>query len=229
MISILPVEGVPEVRPGDDLAALIATACNARPDTGLVDDDVVVIAHKAVSKAEGRFVDGDDRLAAALSESTRVLRRVGDMVISETRHGFVCANSGVDASNVEGNRLVLLPIDPDLSARRLRARLEHLTGTRLGVIVSDTFGRAWRMGQTNVAIGVAGVAPFVDYRGTLDAEGRELTATEICVADEIAGAAELVMGKTLRVCAAVVRGTPVRFERGSARQIVRPPDEDLFR
>lgn len=229
MIRVLPVEGVPEVQAGDDLAALIAAAGSASADTKLVDDDVVVVAHKAVSKAEGRVVDGDDRLAAALSESKRVLRRVGEMVISETRHGFVCANAGVDASNVEGDRLVLLPLDPDLSARRLRARLEHLTGARLGVIVSDTFGRAWRIGQTNVAIGVAGIDPFVDYRGQPDAAGRELNATEICIADEIAGAAELVMGKTLGVCAAVVRGATVEFGRGSAHAIVRPPDEDLFR
>jgi coenzyme F420-0:L-glutamate ligase / coenzyme F420-1:gamma-L-glutamate ligase len=217
------------VQPGDDLAGLIAAASAASPDAKLLNDDVVVVAHKAVSKAEGRLVDGDDRLAAALSESKRVLRRVGEMVISETRHGFVCANAGVDASNVEGDRLVLLPLDPDLSARRLRARLEHLTGARLGVIVSDTFGRAWRIGQTNVAIGVAGIDPFVDYRGQPDAAGRELNATEICIADEIAGAAELVMGKTLGVCAAVVRGATVEFGRGSARAIVRPPDEDLFR
>jgi coenzyme F420-0:L-glutamate ligase/coenzyme F420-1:gamma-L-glutamate ligase len=229
MISVLPVEGIPEVQPGDDLAGLIAAASAASSDTRLSNDDVVVVAHKAVSKAEGRLVEGDDRLAAAVSESKRILRRVGEMVISETRHGFVCANAGVDASNVEGHRLVLLPLDPDLSARRLRARLEHLTGARLGVVVSDTFGRAWRVGQTNVAIGIAGIDPFVDYRGELDAAGRELSATEICVADEIAGAAELVMGKTLGVCAAVIRGVSVRFGRGSARAVVRPPEEDLFR
>jgi coenzyme F420-0:L-glutamate ligase/coenzyme F420-1:gamma-L-glutamate ligase len=141
----------------------------------------------------------------------------------------VCANAGVDASNVAEDGVVLLPLDPDGSARRLRARIERLTGRTLAVIVSDTFGRAWRAGQTNVAIGVAGINPFVDYRGTTDSQGRELTATLICSADELAGAAELVMRKTTGICAAVVRGARVTFGRGSARAIVRPPAEDMFR
>jgi coenzyme F420-0:L-glutamate ligase/coenzyme F420-1:gamma-L-glutamate ligase len=225
VIGVWPVEGLPEVRPGDDLGALIAGAGEA---VGFEDGDVVVVAHKAVSKSEGRLASGD-RLRAALGEARRVLRRAGDMIIAETRHGFVCANSGVDASNVGGDRLALLPLDPDLSARRIRARLEHVTGVRLGVVVSDTFGRAWRVGQTNVAIGVAGIEPFVDYRGQRDASGRELSATLICVADEIAGAAELVMGKVTGVCAAIVRGAPVRFGRGAATEIVRAAADDLFR
>jgi coenzyme F420-0:L-glutamate ligase/coenzyme F420-1:gamma-L-glutamate ligase len=224
-MTVVPIEGVPEVRPGDDLAALIAEASGEVIAGG----DVVVVCHKAVSKAEGRLVADADRAAAALGEARRVLRRTGDMIISETRHGFVCANSGVDASNVEGDQVALLPLDPDLSARRLRARLTQLTGVDVGVVVSDTFGRAWRVGQTNVAIGVAGIEPFVDLRGTTDTHGRELSATQICVADEIAGAAELVMGKTRRVCAAVVRGAPVRWGRGEARTIVRPAGQDLFR
>ena len=225
MIGVWPVEGLPEVRPGDDLGALIADAGEA---VGFEGGDVVVVAHKAVSKSEGRLASGD-RLRTALGEARRVLRRAGDMIIAETRHGFVCANSGVDASNVGSDRLALLPLDPDLSARRIRARLEHLTGVRLGVVVSDTFGRAWRVGQTNVAIGVAGIEPFIDYRGQRDASGRELSATLICVADEIAGAAELVMGKVTGVCAAIVRGAPVRFGRGAATEIVRAPADDLFR
>jgi coenzyme F420-0:L-glutamate ligase/coenzyme F420-1:gamma-L-glutamate ligase len=225
VIGVWPVEGLPEVRPGDDLGALIAGAGEA---VGFEGGDVVVVAHKAVSKSEGRLASGD-RLRTALGEARRVLRRAGDMIIAETRHGFVCANSGVDASNVGGDRLALLPLDPDLSARRIRARLEHLTGVRLGVVVSDTFGRAWRVGQTNVAIGVAGIEPFIDYRGQRDASGRELTATLICVADEIAGAAELVMGKVTGVCAAIVRGAPVLFGRGAATEIVRAPTDDLFR
>ena len=151
------------------------------------------------------------------------------MVIAETRHGFVCANAGVDASNVEGDNIVLLPRDPDLSARRLRARLEHITDARLAVIVSDTFGRAWRLGQTNVAIGVAGMEPFVDHRGGEDAQGRTLSATLICVADELAGAAEIVMGKADRVCAARVRGARFSPGRGAATDIVRAPQDDLFR
>ncbi|MDQ4059463.1 MAG: coenzyme F420-0:L-glutamate ligase [Actinomycetota bacterium] len=226
MIEVVPVEGMGEIRAGDDLAALVAEAAGR---AGLVDRDVLVVAQKAVSKAEGRVVPGTDRRAAARSESARVLRRQGEMIISETRHGFVCANAGVDASNVEGDNVVLLPVDPDLSARRLRARLAHLAGADIGVIVSDTFGRAWRLGQTNVAIGVAGIEPFVDYRGTTDSQGRDLSATRICAADELAGAAELVMGKTSGICAAIVRGAAVRFGRGAATEIVRPSDEDLFR
>ncbi|HEX2050208.1 MAG TPA: coenzyme F420-0:L-glutamate ligase [Actinomycetota bacterium] len=222
----MPVEGIGEVRPGDDVAALVIDA--AGPG-GLAARDVVVVAHKVVSKAEGRVVAATDRTSAALAESARVLRRAGDMVISETRHGFVCANAGVDASNVEDGAVALLPLDPDLSARRMRARIAHLTGVDVGVVVSDTFGRAWRLGQTNVAIGVAGIDPFVDYRGAHDAHGRTLEATRICVADEIAGAAEMVMGKTRGVPAAIVRGLALPAARGAARAIVRPPSEDLFR
>ena len=226
MIQIVPVEGMGEIREGDDLAALIVEA--GRPQAP-IDRDILVVAQKAVSKAEGRVEERADRRTAALAESARVLRRQGEMVISETRHGFVCANAGVDASNVEGDNVVLLPLDPDLSARGLRARLGHLTGADVGVIVSDTFGRAWRLGQTNVAIGVAGIEPFTDYRDTTDSQGRDLFATRICAADELAGAAELVMGKTSGICAAIVRGAVVRFGRGAATEIVRPPSEDLFR
>jgi coenzyme F420-0:L-glutamate ligase/coenzyme F420-1:gamma-L-glutamate ligase len=225
-ISITPLRGIPEVRPGDDLGALIADAAGHER---LEEGDVVVVAHKVVSKAEGRLLPGSDRRIAALAESVRVLRRQKEMVISETRHGFVCANAGVDASNVEGDNVVLLPLDPDLSARRLRAQLENLLGVEVAVIVSDTFGRAWRIGQTNVAIGVAGLEPFIDYRGTTDTQGRDLSATRICVADELAGAAEMVMGKTTGNCAAIVRGAPVILGRGAATEIARPPHEDLFR
>ena len=225
-LRVIPVLGIPEVQAGDDLAELIARA--AGPD-GLRTRDVVVVAHKVVSKAEGRVVPATERRPAALAESARVLRRAGDMVISETRHGFVCANAGVDATNVEGDNVVLLPLDPDLSARRIKARLERAAGIELAVIVSDTFGRAWRLGQTNVAIGVAGIDPFVDHRGTTDTQGRPLTATRICVADEIAGAAEMVMGKAEGVCAAVVRGARVSAGRGSGADIVRRASDDLFR
>ncbi len=225
-ISITPLQGIPEVRPGDDLGALIADA--AGPQT-LADRDVLVVAQKVVSKAEGRLLLGSDRRVAALAESVRVLRRQKEMIISETRHGFVCANAGVDASNVRGDNVVLLPLDPDLSARRLRAQLKNLLGVVVAVIVSDTFGRAWRVGQTNVAIGVAGLEPFIDYRGTTDTQGRDLSATRICVADELAGAAEMVMGKTTGNCVAIVRGAPVVLGRGAATEIARPPNEDLFR
>jgi coenzyme F420-0:L-glutamate ligase/coenzyme F420-1:gamma-L-glutamate ligase len=151
------------------------------------------------------------------------------MVISETRHGFVCANAGVDSSNVEGDSVVLLPVDPDLSARRIKASVAHLTGADVAVIITDTFGRAWRVGQTDVAIGVAGLAPFADYRGTTDTQGRALYATRICVADELAGAGELVMGKAEGICAAIVRGFEWEPTRAAATDIVRPPSDDLFR
>jgi coenzyme F420-0:L-glutamate ligase/coenzyme F420-1:gamma-L-glutamate ligase len=225
-LRILPVEGLPEIAAGDDLGTLIVAALGA---DGLEDRDVVVVAHKAVSKAEGRVVEAADRREAAARESVRVLRRQGDMVISETRHWFVCANAGVDASNVEGEKVILLPLDPDLSARRLRARIRALAGVDVAVVVADTFGRAWRLGQTNVAIGVAGIDPFVDLRGSTDSFGRQLQATRICVADELAGAAEMVMGKTAGICAAVVRGADLPWGRGSATDIARPWREDLFR
>ena len=224
-IRVLPILGMPEIQSGVDLGQVIAEA----NENGFETDDVLVVAQKAVSKAEGRIVDAADRRGAAEEESRRILRRAGDMIISETMHGFVCANAGVDASNVAAGTIALLPIDPDLSARRIRARIKHLTGADVSVIVSDTFGRAWRVGQTNVAIGVAGMDPFTDYRGATDAHGNELSATRICTADELAGAAELVMRKTTGVCATIVRGTPVKRDTGSARAIVRPPGEDLFR
>ena len=225
-LRVIPVHGLPEIKQGDDLGELIARAVT---DIGLVDDDVVVVAQKVVSKAEGRTISADDKRAAAEAESRRILRRSGEMIISETQHGFVCANAGVDASNVASGSVTLLPLDPDLSARRLRARLEHLAHVDIAVIVSDTFGRAWRLGQTNVAIGVAGLDPFTDYRGSTDEHGNELSATRICTADELAGAAELVMGKSTGTCAAIVRGSGAHRRPGSARTIVRPPIEDLFR
>lgn len=223
-LTVIPITGMPEVRAGDDLAQMIASAHD-----DLRERDVVVVAHKAVSKAEGRVVAQPDRLAAAKAESKRILRRAGDTVISETRHGFVCANAGVDASNVEAGHVALLPLDPDLSARRLRAGVAHHTGTDVGIAISDTFGRAWRLGQTNVAIGVAGFDPFMDYEGDKDTFGRELVATRICVADELAGAAEIVMGKTRRICAAIVRGAELRWAQGAAIDIVRPYGSDFFR
>jgi coenzyme F420-0:L-glutamate ligase / coenzyme F420-1:gamma-L-glutamate ligase len=223
-ITIYPVTGIPEVASGDDIAALIAEAT-----ADVADGDVVVIAHKIVSKAEGRVVASEDRLVEARAEAARILRSTRDMIIAETRHGYVCANAGVDASNVDRGQVVLLPLDPDLSARRIRTRLERLTGAQLAVIISDTFGRPWRLGQTNVAIGVAGIDPFVDYRGTLDHTGGELVATLICIADELAGAAEMVMGKAERIPVAIVRGAAVTVGRGAASSIVRPIEDDLFR
>jgi coenzyme F420-0:L-glutamate ligase / coenzyme F420-1:gamma-L-glutamate ligase len=224
-VRIIPVVGMPEVRSGDDVASLIAEV----HEGGLEQHDVVVVTQKVVSKAEDRVVSADNRAAVAAAESVRMLRRRGSTIISETRHGFVCANAGVDDSNVEEGLMTLLPVDPDLSARRIRARLAHLSGVDVAVIISDTFGRAWRTGQTDVAIGVAGLEPIVDYRGRPDAFGRTLEATMIAVADEIAGAAEMVMGKSFGIPAAVVRGAPVTFGRGSGQELVRHPLEDLFR
>jgi coenzyme F420-0:L-glutamate ligase/coenzyme F420-1:gamma-L-glutamate ligase len=227
-LRVIPVPGLPEVRPGDRLAELISARA------ALEDGDVVVVTQKVVSKAEGRVVDcdhGDDEAREALiaSESVRVLRRRGRLVIAETRHGFVCATAGVDFSNVEDGKAALLPVDADRSARRIRDGLRALTGRRVGVVISDTFGRAWRRGLTDVAIGVAGVAALVDLRGTTDATGRELRVTEVAVADELAAAAELVMGKIARVPAAVVRGFQYTPADGSAQQLVRAPEKDMFR
>jgi coenzyme F420-0:L-glutamate ligase/coenzyme F420-1:gamma-L-glutamate ligase len=226
-----------EVVPGDDLAARLVDALHPACAEGVALEagDVVVVTQKVVSKAEGRLVavgpTPEDKVALVERESLRVLRRRGELLITETAHGFVCANAGVDLSNVDEGQAALLPVDPDRSARRLRADLGRRLGVEVGVIISDTFGRAWRQGVTDVAIGCAGVAGIVDLRGTLDANGRELVATEVCVADEIASAADLVMGKALGVAAAVVRGVPEEWLRpGSvADEIVRPPAEDLFR
>jgi coenzyme F420-0:L-glutamate ligase/coenzyme F420-1:gamma-L-glutamate ligase len=237
-ISVLAVTGIGEVAPGAELSDVIAAALAPATTGGpqLQDADVLVVTQKVVSKAEGRLVPLDHadpaaKVALVERESVRVLRRRGELVISETRHGFVCANAGVDLSNVADGTAALLPEDPDLSARRLRAALGHALGVDVGVIVSDTFGRAWRRGVTDVAIGCAGVAAVVDLKGTLDAGGRELVATEVCVADEIAGAAELVMGKDLGIPVAIVRGVPREWLRPASvrAEIVRPPGEDLFR
>ena len=229
-LEIIPVEGLPEVRPGDRLAPMIAASAD------LADGDVVVVTQKVVSKAEGRMVTvgpDDPGAYAALveAESVRVLRRRGDLVISETASGFVCANAGVDRSNVPDGFVTLLPVDADRSARRIRDGLRAAPGVEVGVIVSDTFGRTWRNGVTDVAIGCAGIAAVVDLRGTTDSLGRPLEVTEVAVADELASAAELVMGKAGGVAAAIIRGVePSWFRDSSVRaEIVRPPAEDLFR
>lgn len=230
-LEVFPVEGVPEVRPGDDLAGLLADAC---PE--LRDGDVLVVTQKVVSKAEGALVriDPDDprgHKAIVEDESVRVLRRRGELIIAETRHGFVCANAGVDLSNVDEGWAALLPEDSDRSARRIRDGLRARLGVEVAVIVSDTFGRPWRRGLTDVAIGCAGIRAVVDLRGTEDSRGRELQVTEVCVVDELASAAELVMGKAAGVAAAVVRGVdPQWLGRGEVRgEVVRSPQEDLFR
>ncbi|MGZ4256170.1 MAG: coenzyme F420-0:L-glutamate ligase [Gaiellaceae bacterium] len=239
-MRILPVEGLPEIREGDDLAELIAARAK------LEDGDVLVVAQKAVSKAEGRVVrlagvepsdearrlageEDPRRLEVILRESKRVVRTRPPLVIAETRHGFVCASAGVDSSNAPGpETVVLLPEDPDASAARLRERLRELSGAEVGVIVSDSFGRPWRQGTTDVAIGLAGIRPLLDLKGVRDPTGYELHATVIAVADELAAAAELVLGKTSGIPAALIRGYEASGE-GSARELVMPEERDLFR
>jgi coenzyme F420-0:L-glutamate ligase/coenzyme F420-1:gamma-L-glutamate ligase len=227
VLKIIPLTGLPEVRPGDDLAALLGDAVERAG--GLEDGDAVVVAQKAVSKAEGRVEQTDDVLAVILREARAVRRRRGDLVIAETKHGFVCASAGVDRSNAPGEGwIVLLPEDPDASAARIRATLGERFDREPAVIVSDSFGRAWRQGTTDVAIGVAGMGPLLDLRGEHDARGYELSSTMIAVADELAGAAELVMGKANGVPSAIVRGYAVPPGDGSAQELVMPPERDLF-
>jgi coenzyme F420-0:L-glutamate ligase/coenzyme F420-1:gamma-L-glutamate ligase len=230
-LELIPVVGIPEIRPGDDLAGLLADAVD-----DLRDRDCLVVTQKVVSKAENRLVEvdpDDPRSHKPLveRESVRILRRRGDLIISETPQGFVCANAGVDLSNVERGWAALLPVDSDRSARRIRDVIRARRGVEVGVIVSDTFGRPWRRGVTDVAIGCAGIGAIVDLRGTTDSFDRELLVTEVAVTDEIAAAADLVMGKADGIPAAIVRGLdPSWFRTGSvADEIVRDPADDLFR
>jgi len=243
-VRVLPLRGLPELEEGDDLVRLLVEA--AQGVGGLEPGDVVVVAQKAVSKVEGRVVrlaevepsaralelaGGEDprKVEVVLRESRRVVRSRPPLLIVETAHGFVCASAGVDSSNAKGEgTVVLLPRDPDASARRLREGIRERAGVEVGVIVSDSFGRPWRRGTTDVALGVAGLRPVLDLRGRRDAAGYELHATEIAVADEIASAAELVMGKTEGVPAAIVRGVDVAGE-GSGVDLLLPPERDLFR
>ena len=240
MISLIPVHGLPEIREGDDLAAMIVELVE------LADDDVLVLAQKAVSKAEGRVIRidsieasehaielaGDERdpreVEVILREAKRVVRERGPLVIAETVHGFICASAGVDHSNApEHGILVLLPDDPDASARRARDRVRELTGHTVGVVITDSFGRHFRQGTTDVAIGVAGIPPIIDLRGTTDRIGYELRASRVAIADEIAGAADLARGKAEGVPAVVVRGLRLEGD-GTAREIVIEPELDLF-
>jgi len=229
------VEGIGEIVPGQQLGDIIVEACSTEPNGPLRDNDVLIVTQKIVSKAEGRLVpiDPDDPLSHKVlveQEAARIVRRRGDLIITETKHGFVCANSGIDLSNVERGYAALLPLDSDRSARRIRDIVRAKLGVTVGVIVSDTFGRPWRKGLTDVAIGVAGIAGVLDLRGTEDALGRVMQVTEVAIADELASTGELVMGKSNGVPVAVIRGAdPPWFRDSSMDEIVRPPSEDLFR
>jgi coenzyme F420-0:L-glutamate ligase/coenzyme F420-1:gamma-L-glutamate ligase len=229
------VEGIGEIVPGDQVGDIIVDACSTEPNGPLQDFDVIVVTQKIVSKAEGRLVaiDPDDPIShkkLVEEEAVRIVRRRGDLIITETKHGFVCANSGIDLSNVERGYAALLPVDSDRSARRVRDIVKARLGITVGVIVSDTFGRPWRNGLTDVAIGVAGIAGVLDLRGTPDALGRVMQVTEVAIADELACTAELVMGKSNGIPVAIVRGVDAAWFRDSSmREIVRPAQEDLFR
>ncbi len=246
-VRIIPLTGIPEVRAGDDLPGLLLKAAEGGP--GIESGDVVVVTQKIVSKAEGRVVplgsvtpspeaerladetEKDARLVELiLRESNRIVRQSGPILITETKHGFVCANAGIDASNVGPEGFVsLLPEDPDRSAAAIRATIRERTGADVAVIITDTFGRAWREGHTNVAIGVAGMRPFADYVGQTDPHGYELRVSTLAVADELAAAAELVHGKLEGVPVAIIRGYAYQAANGSARELIRAPEKDLFR
>tara|TARA_Y100001970_G_scaffold196190_1_gene238549 strand:- start:1216 stop:1914 length:699 start_codon:yes stop_codon:yes gene_type:complete len=229
-LEIIPLEGIPEITPGDDLVEIVGQI------ETIQSGDILVVTQKIISKAENQMIDidPDDPLShkpLVERESVRILRRRGDLIISQTKHGFVCANAGIDLSNVERGQAALLPDDSDRSAKRLRDGLAGRFQLDVGIIISDTFGRPWRRGLTDVAIGSAGVLPILDLRGSPDAFGREMQVTEVALVDELASAAELVMGKSSGVPIAIVRGADESwFGNGSVRdQIVRDPQDDLFR
>lgn len=247
MIQILAVENLPEINEGDDLASLLARAVRER-GMEVAERDIFVIAQKVISKAEGRVVRLDSiepselatgwarahgkdarMVEVVLRESRRIVRMERGVIICETHHGFICANAGVDASNTAEGTVVLLPVDPDQSARHIRAALTREFGVEVAVIISDTFGRPWREGIANVAIGLAGIAPLVDYRGQNDSHGRELRVTVIAIADELASAAELVMKKSAGLPVAVIRGFDYEARDARISELIRPPGLDLFR
>ncbi len=246
-IELIGLEGIGEARRGDSIGALIVEAC-ARQSITLCPADILVVAHKIVSKAEGRIVRLDDvkpsaraqeiarelskdarQVEVILRESRRVIRKGGTALIVETHHGFICANAGVDASNVGPGQVALLPRDPDASAKEIREEIKQRLGVVPGIIISDSFGRAWRLGTVDVAVGVAGLNPIKDERGTTDSYGYELKAAVAAVGDELAAAAELIMGKKGQIPVVLIRGYEAKGEEGSARELLRPEAEDLFR
>ncbi|MGI0091310.1 MAG: coenzyme F420-0:L-glutamate ligase [Nitrososphaerales archaeon] len=246
-ITIIPLNGMGEVRPGDDIANLVLLACK-KSHVQIKKGDIVVVTHKIVSKAEGQVIDSRNvvpskfsikvgrhiekdprQVEVILSESRRIVKMVKGLIISETQHGFVCANAGIDQSNVELGKIVLLPKNPDASAERIRSAIRRATGKDVAVMISDTFGRPWREGQVDVAVGLSGIYPFSDYRGRRDQYGYDLKASVICTADELASAAELCMNKLDRVPAVIIRGYRYARAEVSARRLARKPSRDLFR
>jgi len=230
-LQVLPLTGIEAVAPGQEITEVLG---NALERITLADGDVLVVTHKIVSKAEGRVVTvvGDEEVfkrRLVESEAVSIVRRRGNLIIAETKHGFICANAGVDRSNAEPGTMILLPEDPDRSAHRIRVRLRRRFGVDLPVIISDTFGRPWRRGLTDIAIGVSGLEAIVDLKGTVDWVGRDLEVTEIAVADELASAADLVMGKSAGIPAALIRGYEGPRGKGRGADLVRKPEEDLFR
>ena len=230
-LQVLPLTGIEAVAPGQEITEVLG---NALERITPADGDVLVVTHKIVSKAEGRVVTvvGDEEVfkrRLVESEAVSIVRRRGNLIIAETKHGFICANAGVDRSNAEPGTMILLPEDPDRSAHRIRVRLRRRFGVDLPVILSDTFGRPWRRGLTDIAIGVSGLEAIVDLKGTVDWAGRELEVTEIAVADELASAADLVMGKSAGIPAALIRGYEGPRGKGKGADLVRKPEEDLFR
>jgi coenzyme F420-0:L-glutamate ligase/coenzyme F420-1:gamma-L-glutamate ligase len=248
LISIIGLENIREVCEGDDIANLISEAAK-KQEIVIENNDIIIVTHKIVSKSEGRIIDlnnirtssfaeelskqlkKDPRLVEViLGETRRIVKMWNKHLITETHHGFVCPNGGIDESNIKGNdKVVLLPRDPDDSAKKIMDRIKELTGSKVAVIITDTFGRPWRRGQINVAIGTAGIAPLMDYRGSKDAYGRMLKVTNIAIADELAASGELVMNKTDNIPVAIVKGYITYKEKGTGKDIIRPSSEDLFR
>lgn len=229
-IQIQGIEGIPEIAPGDDLVGMIIDALECSGES-FQENDVLVVTHKVVSKQEGQIarIPTEQAYRSLVErESVRIVRRRGDLVIAQTKHGFICANAAVDRSNVAEGYALLLPLDPDRSAYRIRILIERRTGIDIGVVITDTFGRPWRRGLVDIAIGVSGISPILDLVGTKDTHGNELNVTEIAIVDEIAAAADLVMGKATSIPAALVRGLTLHGD-GKATDLVRPAHEDLFR
>ena len=228
-IRIIPIEGIPEIKVGDNLAEITFDVLN-KSEIGIEKNDIFIVTQKIVSKSEGmeRDLSNYDFEELLQSESKKIIRKRGDLVIAKTHHGFICANAGIDRSNVKKNSALLLPEDPNKSADKFRKRFESLANLPIAVIISDTFGRAWRKGQVNFAIGSSGISPIDSYIGKLDSFDNELNATEIAVIDELASAAELVMKKTIDIPIAIIRGVDYKSSKLNANELIREDNEDFF-